>query len=165
MHQRLDLLVFAACATLGLSGTTTNAQTYLAKKQPQAVEKFSDERVEFSLEDAPRDIHNITVTIIGPNGYHANVFSKRNLPALKLPNYGKMLDGSYQYEITAASGETVEIQSQLDNGRGKNERNVLQRTIVVTGSFEVADGVIKPKEAFEREPVNRTKFNAESKSE
>ena len=154
MRVRWKLSIFMSVIVTGLAGCCgyicPNGDAL--PKQPKADGGCSmSSSIKFELEEAPKGMHNVTLRVTGPNGYNASTYSKKGVPSLDLAGHGKLNDGTYRYEITAASGETVDMDTGLDNGRGDNERKTIQKGISVSGGFEVAEGKIKSKKTDEKE--------------
>ena len=85
---------------------------------------------------------NATLTVTGPNDYYRRTFSPDKNIALSLTNLGRLADGIYNYEITAATGQTKPVTVGLDNGRGDLERSVQNVGVTVAGTFRVRNGAI-----------------------
>jgi len=149
MNKGLRLSTLISCLIVGLWSTSAPAQSIMAKSQPKAMERLAKNTLALKLDGASKGMHNITLRVVGPNGYSASEFSKRDIPALDLSKYGKLTDGNYTYEMTAASGNKVEVQSTLDNGRGLKGPKMVEESIVVSGSFTVRDGAIVTKDDTE----------------
>lgn len=85
---------------------------------------------------------NATLTVTGPNDYYRQSFSPDTSIALNLGGLGRLADGVYYYEITAATGQTKPATAGLDNGRGELERKVQNVGITAGGTFQVRNGAI-----------------------
>ncbi len=155
MYERWKLPVFASCVVFGLPSIAFSAEIQPVKQQPTPVERFSESNVSFVLKGNVKGIHNVVLTVTGPNGYSATSFSKKEVPSLALQKYGKVGNGVYRYQITAASKETTEIASKLNNGRGKNSKIDINKGISLSGVFQVKDGQIVAKDDLkEKEQTN-----------
>ena len=116
--------------------------TTAAQAGSLAKEDFSGTSLRFALE---QDVFNITLKVSGPKGYHASEFIKNGSPKLNLTKHGKVRDGLYKYEITAAlENEFVELNNTLDNGRGDNAKDKLNKSVYQNGKFHIVDGEITP---------------------
>ncbi len=145
MNNRWKLPVFASCIVVGLSGISASAQSTMAVNQPTAVEKFSASSLGFEMQGASSAMRNVTLTVTGPNGYNASAFSSKGVPAIDLSSFGKLRNGMYRYQITAASEETVEMEPGLDNGRGDDDSNAMFKSVAMSGVFHVNGGAIAAK--------------------
>lgn len=86
--------------------------------------------------------HNATLTVTGPNDYYREAFSPDKDIALNLAGLGRLADGLYTYEITAATDQTKPVTAGLDNGRGALERSVQNVGTTISGTFLVRNGAI-----------------------
>lgn len=87
-------------------------------------------------------LNNATIAIVGPNGFHLEQYSKSGNASMSLGGVSGLPDGWYNYEITAATGETVTDLSGLDNGRGPNAPKTMSKGTSSSGSFLVSNGKI-----------------------
>lgn len=81
------------------------------------------------------------MTVVLPNGKVETVTAETGTPVYRLSG-DTILDGVYRYEISAASDEMVKIANPIDNGRGDNARNEVNKSFYMTGQFVVARNVI-----------------------
>lgn len=142
----------ALAGALGLAGALAVAsmQPAIAAEGDQlsAVNRFSGATVGFDLTGSYR---NVTLTVVGPNGFAVTAHSDRTAPVINLNKFGKVEDGMYKYSLTAATTKRVPVRSQLDNGRGDAEKNERFAGVSTSGSFLIKDGAIfQPKEMEER---------------
>jgi len=86
---------------------------------------------------------NVTISVSGPNGFHATVFSKQGSSSIDLIRAGGTADGQYTYEITAATSEKATNKNPLDNGRGGVDKNAGFVPVSTSGSFYASGGIIK----------------------
>ena len=122
------------------------AEQKIVREVPlKAAENFEGTRVAFTPGDK---YHNVTLMISGPADYYAEVFSRSGIPEISLGKHGKVVDGFFNYQMTAATSQVVEIVNRrLNNGRedilGKvpSKRNV---GAALSGTFCVEDGKIRP---------------------
>lgn len=139
----------ALALVLALPAAVHAAEPAQEKREPMAVEAFSETTLMFDLTGP---YHNVTVTVVGPKDFHAEAFAKKGVPPVDLLRYGGAPDGLYNYEITAASTEEpVEVKQRLDNGRGKAAQNKRFRSAGLTGSFRVENGRILPPDDLKEE--------------
>lgn len=76
-----------------------------------------------------------------PNGKIETVTADSGTPVYRLSG-DTILDGIYRYEISAATDEMVKIVNPIDNGRGDNARDEINKPFYMTGQFVVARNVI-----------------------
>lgn len=92
--------------------------------------------------ESSKRLNNTTISIVGPNGFHLEQYSKSGNASMSLGGVSGLPDGWYNYEITAATGETVTDLSGLDNGRGPNAPKTMSKGTSSSGSFLVSNGKI-----------------------
>lgn len=86
---------------------------------------------------------NMTMTVTGPNGYHAKSFSQSQAPFMSLAQNGSLEDGLYNWELTGATSQRVEANPMgLNNGRGDAARQFAYKSMTESGSFRVVNGSI-----------------------
>lgn len=129
-------LGLAACLVTGLSSIA------LADDLP-ATEQFSGTKIGFQLKDG---YASVRLSVSGPKDFHASVFARSGVPTIDLRKYGKVEDGPYVYELTAATAEKMEARTKLDDGRGAGARTAY-RGVATSGTFMVKDGAIVPRDA------------------
>lgn len=105
-----------------------------------AVPQFHGTSIAFSAKNVSR---NTTVTVSGPNGFHAHQFSEVGMPSIDLYKAGKVTDGVYHYEITTAVGKLVLFTDSGNNGRGENNSHYARKGVTQSGHFRVVNGQIK----------------------
>jgi hypothetical protein len=132
--------------------STVNAKEL--KTHKIAVPQFNGSNVAFSAKSTSR---NTTVTISGPNGFQAQKFSETGIPSIDLYKGGKLVDGSYNYEITTAVGKMVLIEDTMNNGRGEDNNHYARKGVTQTGHFRVVNGAIKRYENI-KEPTAQNNF-------
>ena len=114
--------------------------------------KISDNSIAFDLQE----LGNAVLTVSGPNDYQASAFAKAGEIVIRLDGEGKLEDGVYTYELTAASQETKRIRNPIDNGRGDDQRGEVRIGVRVSGAFPVLDGkAMPPQEADPRSDQDR----------
>ncbi len=82
-----------------------------------------------------------TLTVVGPGGFEMQTFSKSGAAMLRLGSDGKLEDGTYTYEFTAATSEMVPNTNKLNNGRGQ-EPAMMHASMTKSGTFTVEKGRI-----------------------
>jgi len=111
-----------------------------------ASESFSGGLVGFALGDT---YSHYTLTISGPGGYQAQVFSEASAPTVRLADFGDVADGRYSYTLTAATFEYDRAAPRFNNGR---EADQLPRVGAErSGSFMISGGVVAPQMDFAEE--------------
>jgi hypothetical protein len=118
----------------------------------KATHRFTDTQVGF---DPAASYGNYTLTITGPNGFHATASSKSGTPAIDLRRFGAFDDGGYNYELTASTDEKVPVRSRLDNGRDGGPTDSMLRGVSMSGRFDVKGGVIVKYDPAAREESRR----------
>ena len=101
------ILGVMACLALGISSAGW-------AQDLKATQKLTDTQIGF---DPGGTYSNYTLTVTGPNGFHASASSKSDVPAIDLRQIGTFDDGTYHYQLTASTDEKVPIRNALDNGR------------------------------------------------
>lgn len=88
-------------------------------------------------------LHNATLKISGPDGFHASVSSKSGEVAIDLSASGAVQDGEYTYQLTAATNEKAQVRTKLDNGRDREAEPL--KGVAMSGTFNVKAGkIVKP---------------------
>lgn len=128
-------LGLAACLAVGVSSACW-------AQDLKATQRFSDTQIGF---DPAGNYGNYTLSIVGPNGFHASAASKAGTPAIDLRRFGKYDDGAYSYQLTAASDEKAPVRTPLDNGRGGDSGDSRPKAVSLSGQFLVKGGtIVKP---------------------
>ena len=104
-------------------------------------EAFSGSRLVFN---GGTGLSNFTLRVAGPDGYQGEVYSARVLPTLRLEDHGRVPDGLYTYELTAATQERAVVASPRPSGSDGRPASAGVGFVGVSqnGSFRVADGRI-----------------------
>ena len=114
-------------------------QTVIKEEPIAATELFEGTRVAFK---PGAKYSNATLIVTGPADYQAEVFNRASLPSLDLRKYGKLVDGYFHYQLTAATDKKVEILNPgLNNGRDDIPGTKMLGANL-SGVFCVKDGVI-----------------------
>ena len=86
---------------------------------------------------------NATLSVSGPNDFHASISSKGGAVAIDLSQFGALDDGTYNYQVTASSGEKATVRTRLDNGR--DHEVVPMKSVAMSGTFNIKGGkIVKP---------------------
>ena len=93
--MKTTTLCLAACAAIGLSSAC------LADDMV-AAEQFGGTSIGFLLKSS---LSRATLSVSGPDAFHASVYSESGAIALDLGKFGPVEDGFYKYEITAATDQ------------------------------------------------------------
>jgi hypothetical protein len=129
-------LCLTTCAAIGLSTAC------LAAEDMVAAEQFSGANVGFLLKGS---LSNTTLTVSGPDDFHASVFSKTGAAAIDLSTLGPLEDGIYSYQLTAATNQPAKVRTLLNNGRDSKEQITPRMGMAMSGTFMVKDGkIVKP---------------------
>jgi hypothetical protein len=100
--------------------------------------RFADTVVAFETKGA---YSNLTLTVTGPDGFHARAVSRGGMPRLDLREFGTLEDGSYTWQLTGSTEETGTKRMQLDDGRATQGRAPL-KSVTTSGTFMVREGAI-----------------------
>jgi len=106
MSFHKQVLALAGVALLGIS-----APASAGTGQPQFVNPAGPAEIQVELSGTRVSVDrsttggmsNFSMRVTGPDGYLAEVFSRRVAPSLRLTDYGSLPDGVYSYEITAST--------------------------------------------------------------
>jgi len=101
-------------------------------------------------------VHNTTLSIVGPGDYYAQAYTEAGIPVIQLSEYGKVVDGTYIWQVTAATDELIEVQDDGLRSRSTEHGNssgtmTINKGTAESGSFRVQNGVILPKSKVTRE--------------
>jgi hypothetical protein len=114
-------------------------------------QRFTETGVGFDLKG---DYSNVTLTISGPNGFHASAFAKSGTPSIDL-RQADAEDGAYTYQLTASTNEKVQARTQLDNGRDPRATVQPVKSVSTSGTFQVRSGAIVKPDPNVREPQQK----------
>jgi len=128
------IIALAAGLVVGLAGAGFADDL---KMEP----RFTSTGVAFELKGAYR---NVTLTIVGPNEFYARAYSTSGAPSIDLSRLGAVEDGTYTYELTAATDAVIKSKHKVDNGR--DPRAAEPRVgVSASGTFAVRGGaIVKP---------------------
>ena len=89
------------------------------------------------------NLRNLTLTVSGPNGFHAQAFEKGFTPSVSLIKDGKMADGLYTWQLSGSTDERVYggYKTSINSGRGEKARDYTFKGSTESGSFRVENGV------------------------
>ena len=88
-------------------------------------------------------LSNATMSISGPNNFHASTQSKGGALAIDLAQFGPYDDGTYTYQVTASTGEKQIVRTSLDNGRDREAQAL--KSVAASGTFNVVKGkIVRP---------------------
>jgi hypothetical protein len=85
---------------------------------------------------------NATLRVSGPNGFYMQTFSRSGSVALQLGAAGRLPDGLYHYEVTAATAQRVPNPNRLLNSGRMNEPAMVNVGTSRFGTFNVKNGAI-----------------------
>src|SRR5687767_6503179 len=104
-------------ATIGLAACLAVALSCACAAQDlKATERLAGTQIGF---DPGASYSNYTLSVTGPNGFHASASSNTGTPAVDLRRFGRFDDGNYNYNLTASTDEKVPVRSALDNEIGR----------------------------------------------
>lgn len=115
----------------------------------KATQRFSETQIGF---DPGASYGNYTLTVSGPNGFHASAASKTGTPSIDLRRVGTFDDGTYNYHLTASTDEKVPLRTVLDNGRGGGPTDAMLKSVSMSGVFQVKGGTIVKFDPAAQEP-------------
>lgn len=144
--MQITALGLAACLAAGLTGACW-------AQDLKATQRLSDTQLGFDLSGS---YGNYTLSVTGPNGFHATASSKTGSPTIDLRRFGAYDDGAYSYQLTASTDEKVAVRTALDNGRDKEPDSML-KGVSLSGAFLVKDRTIVKSDPAVREPATRQK--------
>lgn len=85
---------------------------------------------------------NATLSVAGPNSFHASTFAKGGALAIDLAQFGPLDDGTYNYQLTASSQTMAAVRTPLDNGRAGPRKAEHPVGVSASGTFQVKAGAI-----------------------
>lgn len=134
-RERVDVKTLSSVAVVAV------ALAILAGGAGRAAEPVGQHNTNAFWFDNWGDLTNARLTVSMPNGRIESVEAAAGTPVFQLtgPN---VLDGVYAYELSAATGEKVEIVNPIDNGRGDSAATTANKPFYLTGAFHVSRGVI-----------------------
>lgn len=121
----------------------------LCMAAPAAANEALEARVRLVGERVAFDVDgrytNYMLTISGPEGYLASAEGARSAPTVRLADHGAVVDGRYQFQLTAATDRIDPSARQVDqSANGREPGAGLPRIgAALSGSFVVEDGRIK----------------------
>ena len=132
----------AACLVVGIAGAGW-------AQDLKATQRLSDTQIGF---DPGGNYSNYTLTVSGPNGFHATASSKTGTPAIDLRRFGAFDDGTYNYQLTASTDEKVPVRTPLDDGRPGGPSDATLKGVSTSGVFHVKGGTIMKFDPAVQEP-------------
>ena len=136
--MRFTSLGLAACLAAGVSSACP-------AQDLKATERLAGTQIGF---DPGASYSNYTLSVSGPNGFSASVSSSTGTPTIDLRRFGAFDDGTYSYQLTAASDEKIAMRTPLDNGRSGRAADSKLKAVALSGQFLVKGGtIVKPSTA------------------
>jgi len=135
-EMRLVLLTLVLGAVMAVSSAAAGQVAI------DAAVRLTPDRIGFDVEGR---YTNYTLTVAGPQGYHARAEGRRTPPTLRLSDYGETPDGVYSFNLTAATNQLAPQArrvDQSDNGRAANA-GAPRIGASLSGHFRVVDGRIR----------------------
>ncbi len=97
-------------------------------------------------------VKNMTLSVTGPNGFHAQEFSKSSAPRVSIMQNGQLADGVYSWHMTASTNQALpESVSLLNDGRGDIERPQRYKSTSMSGTFVISGGTLVQPDASKEE--------------
>lgn len=127
------------CAVLGLAACLAAGASGAWAQDLKATPKLAETQIGF---EPGATYGNYTLTVAGPNGFHAIASSRTGAPSIDLRRAGAFDDGMYSYNLTASSDEKVPVRTALDNGRGGSPADAALKAVSMSGVFHVKGGTI-----------------------
>jgi hypothetical protein len=121
-------------------------------QEMKPTKKFSETQIAI---DPGAAFSNYTLTVTGPNGFHASASSRSEVPSIDLRRIGAFDDGTYHYQLTVSTSERVPVRDTLDNGRGGKRPETMAGSVSTSGVFQVKGGSIVKSDPGEREQTNK----------
>lgn len=103
-------------------------------------------------------VFNVTLSIAGPGDFYAQSFAKSGTPTITLSKHGPVFDGTYIWQVTAATDELIEVRDKgMRSARAAGSTQsfgfrraspgmiTINKGMAESGSFRVANGTILPK--------------------
>lgn len=135
MNKILHPLILTACMFfISVISTQIFANE---NNKPVADESFNGTTLAFSYKG---NFSNATLTVSGPNGLYISKVIGNGIPALDLSELGALPDGLYTYELSVATDKFQSNNSGLDNGRGLNEKTIVNIGARQSGIFRINKG-------------------------
>ncbi|MEZ5810819.1 MAG: hypothetical protein R3D45_05320 [Rhizobiaceae bacterium] len=131
---------------IGIAGLLATGA--LANENLDALVSLQGSEVRVTLS---REYFNATLSISGPNDFHAEAFSRDGSPAIDLIRVGATADGTYTYEVTAASSEDAVGENLMDNGRGGVDETAGKIGASMSGTFQAIGGIINTQASLTEE--------------
>jgi hypothetical protein len=107
-----------------------------------AEQRFTDTVVGF---ESKGTYHNVTLTIAGPDGFHARAYARGGVPKIDLREFGTVEDGQYTWQLTGATDEATKKRTPVEDGRPTQARPPL-KGVTASGAFLVRNGMIVKRE-------------------
>jgi len=130
--MQMTALGLAACLAAGLTGACW-------AQDLKVTQRLSDTQLGFDLGGS---YGNYTLTIAGPNGFHASASSKTGTPTIDLRRFGDFDDGHYTYQLTASTDDKIKLRTPLNDGRDGGPTAEILKGVSTSGTFNVSKGVI-----------------------
>ena len=149
--MKIRVLCLATCATMALSSACF-ADDMISASQ------LAGTSVGFLLKSP---LSNATLSVSGPDEFHASAFSKSGAVAIDLAKLGALEDGTYNYQVTAATDQPAKVRTPLDNGREPAAEIGRRQSVAMSGTFVVKGGkIVEPsasaKDSKRDEPARGT---------
>lgn len=83
---------------------------------------------------------NGTLTILSDTGFTRSIYAPNGVPSFA--SLGRLPDGDYTYQLSAASNQLVRVAAPQNDGRGAAATDVVRQGASQSGTFQVRGGAI-----------------------
>lgn len=135
-----------ALLTAGMAVALAAGAALAQVQTPQPVQQNNSNAIWF---ENWTGLSNAQMRIAAPDGTLTTLFAETGTPVFQLSG-SDVVDGVWNYELSAATEERVEIANPIDNGRGDAGRDSVAVPFYMAGRFVVQRGVIvQPEDQIE----------------
>ena len=143
MFLKRALICSLTIAVIGCAGVTGGAQA-------DPIQRYSSGAIWFENWGG---LSHAVLVVVAPDGKATRIESSSKAPVFQLQ--GRPLDGTYSYELTAATDQKRPVADPVDNGRGGPLPTTETVPFSMTGHFVVSRGVIVEPEDIPEIPQDR----------
>jgi len=137
MKHRIAAAAFALSTVIGAGSVFAS----------EPVEQFNSSALWF---ENWGNLTNATLTIGAPDGNVISVSTETGTPVFQLQGHN-LADGVYSYELSAATGEMEAVVNPIDNGRGDNSKDQINKPFHMSGYIVISRGVITANEDIDED--------------
>ena len=109
--------------------------------------------ISFEPIEVPKGANGMSILVVGPKEYEAFLPTGKEIPRIRLEEFGDIADGVYSYEVRGTTGEKIALKEEVNNGRDKPSTAEFV-TFAVAGEVWVKNGKII---SFDPDAVDVTK--------